>query len=202
MTEPLNQHAAETLAELSVDPVGEITSEHMHKDEETGAYMYDDNAALKLVIDDAAIADNYANINQWASLWTQSDIILQSPAGASAFDGGNVAQANVPKFTLSNHLSSIVPKVVEGLFYEDPPFLLRPRPGTKQEVTRAKTALFSAQLWDMKFKTQIQRGIAQMALLGTTIFKWGYLEYPHKVKKYRRKANQLNLNDGCSNTAD
>lgn len=186
MTEPLNQHASETLARLSVDPVGEITSKNMHKDPDTGAYMYDDKAAIKLVIDDASEADNYANIQQWASQWSQSDVILQSPMSVSAFDGGNVAQANVPKFTLSNHLNSIVPKVMEGLFYEDPPFLLRPRPGTKQDVVRAKTALFSAQLWDMKFEEEFERGLEQMALLGTTVFKWGYLEHEVKVKKYRR----------------
>ena len=194
MTEALNQHAAETLERRAVDPVGNITSENVSKDPDTGTYMYDDSSALKLVIDDAARADNYANINQWSSAWTESDIILQSPRQASAFDGGNVAQANVPKFTLSNHLSSIVPKIMEGLFYEDPPFLLRPRPGTKQEVTRAKTALFSAQLWDMKFRIQLERGADQMALLGTTIFKWGYLEHDSSVKKYRRKMAQATLN--------
>src|SRR5258708_8284647 len=132
MTEPLNEHAAKTLDKIQVEPVAEITSDEMHKDSDTGAYIYSDEAALKLVLDDASLADNYANINQWASLWTQSDIILQSPQGASAFDG--VFMASVPKFTLSNHLSSIVPKIMEGLFYEDPPFLLRPRPGTKQEI--------------------------------------------------------------------
>lgn len=194
MTEPLNQHAAEALESRAVDPVGEITSEHMHKDSDTGAYLYDDEAALKLVIDDAARADNYANINQWSSAWTESDIILQSPRQSSAFDGGNVSQANVPKFTLSNHISSIVPKVIEGLFYEDPPFLLRPRPGTSPDVTRAKTALFSAQLWDMRFRTQVQRGAEQMALLGTTIFKWGYLEHDQNTKKVRRKTSQAILN--------
>src|ERR1700676_1109164 len=110
--EPLNNQAAQTLAELSVDPVGQITSKDMHEDPDTGAYMYDDKAALKLVLDDASAADNYANVNQWASSWTQSDVILQSPISASAFDGGNIAQANVPKFTLSNHLSAIVPKVM------------------------------------------------------------------------------------------
>jgi len=166
MSEPLSQNAAETLQKLAVDPVGEITAAHMYRDKDTDVWMYQDAAALKLVIDDATRADSYLNVNQWAANWTQSDIILQSPTGASAFDGGGAALANVPKFTVSNHLSSIVPKVVEGLFYEDPPFLLRPRPGTKQEVVRAKTALFSAQLWDMKFKTQMQRTIHQMALLG------------------------------------
>lgn len=193
MSEPLNQHAVEALERRAIDPAGNITSENMHKDSDTGVYLYDGRAAVKLVIDDAARADTFANINQWASWWTESFIIYQSPRNASAFDGGNVSQANVPKFTVSNHISSIVPKIMEGLFYEDPPFLLRPRPGTAQKVTRAKTALFSAQLWDMKFRTQVQRGAEQMALLGTTIFKWGYLEKPQKLKKYRRKSGQAIL---------
>lgn len=193
MTEPLNERAAAMLAELDVTPVGEITSAEMHKDPETGTYMYSDEAALKLVLDDASMADNYANINQWASLWAQSDIILQSPTqSGTGFD--NVFASSVPKFTLSNHISSIVPKVLEGLFYEDPPFLLRPRPGTKPEVVRAKTALFSAQLWDMKFEDEIERGLDQMALFGTCIFKWGYLEHDTKIKKYRRAAAQATLN--------
>jgi hypothetical protein len=192
MAEALNQHAAATLDKLNVEPVGEITSAELHKDLDTGTYLYSDEAALKLVLDDASMADNYANINQWAATWTQSDIIFQSPQNAAAFDG--VFMASVPKFTLSNHINSITPKILEGLFYEDPPFLLRPRPGTKQEVTRAKTALFSAQLWDMKFKTEIERGLDQMALFGTCIFKWGYLERDQKLKKYRRAAPKATLN--------
>ena len=194
MTEPLNEHAADTLESRAVEAVGDITSKDMHKDSETGVYMFDDGAALKLVIDDTSLADNFINVNQWASGWIDAGVIYQSPRQAGAFDGANVAQANVPKFTVSNHISSIVPKIVEGLFYEDPPFLLRPRPGTKQEVTRAKTALFSAQLWDMKFKSQVERGANQMALYGTTIFKWGYLEKKDYVKKYRRYQNPVNLN--------
>lgn len=196
MTEPLSQQAMEEINRLAIEPAGEITEKDLKRDPETGTLMYDDAAALKLVIDDSEAADNYLNINQWSSGWTQSDLIFQSPSQASAFEGGNVAQANVPKFTLSNHLSSIVPKIMEGLFYEDPPFLLRPRPGTKQDVTRAKTALFSAQLWDMRFEEECERGLEQMALLGTCVFKWGYLEYEKRVKKARRKVERARLTTG------
>jgi hypothetical protein len=194
MSEAMTNGAAEELQRRTVEPVGEIMSENMKKDPGTGAYMFDDAAALALVINNASLADNYASINQWSSSWTNSDIILQSPQQASAFDGGNVAQANVPKFTLSNHLSTITPKVMEGLFYEDPPFLLRPRPGTSQEIVQAKTALFSAELYDMKFEEEIEYGLDHMALFGTVIFKWGYLEYTDKVKKVRRKAQQAQIN--------
>ncbi|HZS43451.1 MAG TPA: hypothetical protein VFA52_04670 [Candidatus Paceibacterota bacterium] len=197
MTEPLNEHAHNVLEQRVITPVADITSAEIHKDKETGTYQFSDRAALKLVLDDASLADNYANINQWASQWAQSLILLQSPQSAAAFDG--VFMSSVPKFTLSNHISSIVPKIMEGLFYEDPPFLLRPRPGTKQELVRAKTALFSAQLWDMKFEEEVEAGLEQMALFGTCIFKWGYLERDDTVKKYRRKSEKVPLTSGLLN---
>jgi hypothetical protein len=94
---------------------------------------------------------------------------------------------------VSNHISSIVPKLMGGIFYEDPPFLLRPRPGTSQEIVRAKTALFSYQLWDMKFEEEAERGLDQMALLGTMIMKWGYTQYTKKVRKFKRVAQPESL---------
>lgn len=176
---------------LYVEPASEITEDNVSLDKETGTWEFDDRAAVKLVIDDASTADNYLNINQWAAGWTLADSLYQSPASSSAFEGGNLGQANVPKFIVSNHISSIVPKVMSGIFYEDPPFLLRPLPGTSQEIVRAKTALFSAQLGQMKFEEEAERALDQMALLGTCVMKWGYLEFTKKQKKYRRKSAQI-----------
>ena len=177
-------------ADLYLEPAAEITEDNVHEDPNTNTMSFEDAAALKLVLDDTQTADNYMNINQWASNWTLADTLYQSPAAYTAFDGSNVAQANVPKFLLSNHISSIVPKLMGGIFYEDPPFLLRPRPGTKQELVRVKTALFSAQLWDMKFEEEAERALDQMALFGTCVMKWGYLEYKTTVKRYERKNKQ------------
>jgi hypothetical protein len=177
--------------ELFVTPASEFNKENVTLDKETGTWEFEDRAAVKLVVDDTSFASNYLNINQWAAGWTLADTVYQSPAMASAFEGGNVGQASVPKFMVSNHISSIVPKLMGGIFYEDPPFLLRPLPGTTQDVIRAKTALFSAQLSEMKFEDETERALNQMALLGTCIMKWGYLENTKKIKKYRRKAAQI-----------
>jgi hypothetical protein len=181
----------EKINALYVEPASEINADNIVRDEETGTWEFEDRAAVKLVLDDTHTADNYLNINQWAAGWTLADTLYQSPASASAFDGGNVGQANVPKFIVSNHISSIVPKLMGGIFYEDPPFLLRPLPGTSQEIVRAKTALFSCQLGEMKFEEEAERALDQMALLGTCVMKWGYLEFKKKQKKYRRKAPQI-----------
>ena len=186
MVENLKQREGD----LYLTPAAKIDDTNAHLDPETNTISFEDEAALRLVLQDTQTADNYININQWASGWTLCDTLYQSPQAATAFDGSNVAQANVPKFLLSNHISSIVPKLMGGIFYEDPPFLLRPRPGTKQEITRAKTALFSAQLWDMHFEEESEKALDQMALFGTCIMKWGYLEYTKKEKRYKRKAEQ------------
>jgi hypothetical protein len=181
----------EKINALYVEPASEITQDNISLDKETGTWEFDDRAATKLVLDDTSTADNYININQWAAGWTQADTLYQSPASSSAFDGGNIGQASVPKFMISNHISSIVPKLMGGIFYEDPPFVLRPLPGTSQQIVRAKTALFSAQLGEMKFEEESERALDQMALLGTCVMKWGYLEHTRKEKRYRRKAAQI-----------
>lgn len=181
----------ENMNALYVEPAAEINEDNVSLDKETGTWQFEDRAAVKLVMDDAATADNYLNINQWAAGWTLADTLYQSPAASSAFDGGNIGAANVPKFIVSNHISSIVPKLMGGIFYEDPPFTLRPLPGTSQEIVRAKTALFSCQLGEMKFEEESERALDQMALLGTCVMKWGYLEFKKKLKKYRRKAPKI-----------
>jgi hypothetical protein len=198
------EQATKDLEKRYVEPTAEITAKEMSKDPETDLTIFTDRAATQLVIDDANTAENYINVLQWASGWTLADTLYQSPAMTSAFDGGNVAQANVPKFLVSNHISSIVPKLMGGIFYEDPPFLLRPRPGTTQEIVRAKTALFSFQLWDMKFEEEAERTLDQMALLGTGIMKWGYTEHKKKIKKHRRKAQprEMKRPDGTIHYVD
>jgi hypothetical protein len=177
----------EKVRALYVEPSEEVTIEDAHIDPETQLMMYRDKAAVKMVLDDAQQADTFQNINQWAAGWAMADIVYQSPSNASAFDGGQPATANVSKYTVSNHLSAIVPKIMEGIFYEDPCFMLRPRPNVSQEVVRTKTAVFSFQLDDMKFEEECEALLDQMGLLGTCIAKWGWEHRTEKRLTYKRK---------------
>src|SRR5260370_32746319 len=117
-----DQRIAQATHELYVQPAAEITKEDEYVDSKTETIQFKDSGAVKLVLDDTATADNYINIQQWANGWTMADLLYQSPATQSAFDGGNVGQASVPKYMVSNHCSSIVPKIMGSIFFEDPPF--------------------------------------------------------------------------------
>ena len=154
--------------------------------------IWDDASALRILQDDETRADSFMNLNQWAAGWAQSVILYQSPMQQSAFKNGTL-RASVPSYTLSDHLSAIVPKVVGGLFYEDPPFLLRPEPSISQETITAKTALFSVQLRDMHFREECEEAMFQMAHLGTCIMKYGWKTKTCKEKKYVPVASKIQV---------
>lgn len=185
------------IAALETVPAPEITTENMYIDSDTGTVQFNDQAAIKLVLNDTDAADNFVNINQWASGWTMSDLLYQSPMSMNdAGAGQDVANSAVPKFMVSNHISSIVPKIMGGIFYEDPCFLLRPSAGTDLKLIEAKTAVFTFQLKAMNFEEEVERGLEQMALLGTAVWKWGYTEYDKTEKKYKRYAEKATVPDG------
>lgn len=169
---------------------------------ETGAHLYDNETALKIVVDDVERDDNYMVINQWPAGWLQAVTLLQSPQDASSFQGGLENAPSVPSFTLSNHLSSILPKMHSGLFYENPPFLLRPRPNTDPNLVQAKRDLYTYQLDDMEFETECERLEFQFLHMGTCIAKWGWEDHTIEETEYVRKAAPKTLGSQTIHTAE
>jgi hypothetical protein len=107
-------------------------------------------------------------------MWRDADLLFQSPRPMTVYENTYVLEPNVQRFTVAKVCNAVVPQLYKGLFYDDPPMLIRPRPGTSQKVVDAKTALYSYILDECKFKNHTKWGLEQMAHLGTAIFKWGY----------------------------
>lgn len=150
-------------------------------------YGFSDEAAVEICMADMDAWFAFLNETQWAARWIDSDTLVQSPQAMSPWGQGIGTKACVPNFLLSNALDVVVPKIVGGMTYEDPPFLLRPRPGTSDEIIRAKTAVFSYQLEDMQFTETIEAGIYDMGLRGTAIFKWGWHEEKKNFRRFKRR---------------
>src|SRR5271170_4508400 len=131
-------------------------------------------ADLTLVTGSASKAEQFIVDKQWNLLWRDADMLFQSPRPMTVYENTYVLEPNVQRFTVAKVCNAVVPQLYKGLFYADPPMLLRPRPGTSQKVIDAKTALFSFILDDCRFKNHVKWGLETMALFGTAIFKWGY----------------------------
>lgn len=176
---------------IDKNPAPEITEQNTRLDPETNTYQFSDEAMIKLILDDTESGDAWMNQAQWAGQWTASDMLYQSPS--SSFDG--IAGMSVPKFTVSNTCSAVVPKVMGALFYDpDAPFQLRQRPKANQDVVMGKKALFSYQLDDMDFEEEVEAGWEQNSLLGTQIYKWGWTSYKKVTMTYKAKSNRVAVN--------
>jgi hypothetical protein len=172
-----------------VVPVAEITRDGYTIDKKTGKYTYDDSTAAAIALRDYATCDAYIAQNNWALYWTDADKLYQSPQSMSPWGQGIGTRACVPNFLISNSMDAVCPKIIGGLLGEDPPFLLRPRPGTDDETIRAKTAIFTYQLEDGNFAEQVEYGVYDCALRGTMIYKWGWHEEKTFERRFKRKAD-------------
>ena len=152
------------------------------------------NADLALVLGSAQKAEAFITDKQWNLLWRDADLLYQSPRPMSVYENTYVLEPNVQRFTVAKVCNAVVPQLTKGLFYADPPMILRPRPGTSQDTTDAKTVLFSVLLNECKFKRETKWGLEQMACLGTGIWKWG-IDYKTIITQ-KRKATAPRLEAG------
>ena len=129
---------------------------------------------LALVTQSAQTARDFLQNKQWNLLWRDADLLFQAPRPMTVYENTYVLEPNVQRFTVAKICNSVVPQLYKGLFYDDPPMMLRPRPGNHQNITDAKTALYSYILDESNFKTETKWGLETMAHLGTGIWKWGY----------------------------
>lgn len=139
--------------------------------------QYTDDAAVQLTIQDMQLGATYLDQKQWNLFWRESDVLYQSPRTNQLFEGSTVARANISRFTVAQHVNSLTPTIKNGIFYENPPFLLRPRPAMKQSTARAKSALFSTLMDDANFEDESELLIEDQTLFGTCIAKAGFDKY-------------------------
>ena len=142
------------------------------------------SAEVALVLGAASKAENFIQAKQYSLLWRDADLLFQSPRPMTVYENTYILEPNVQRFTVAKVVNAIVPQLYKGLFYTDPPMVLRPRPGTSQNTIDAKTSLFSALLDDCDFKMETKIGLEQMATFGTGIWKWG-IKYKHVYTKKR-----------------
>lgn len=152
------------------------------------------NAELSLVVGCASTTEEFITNRQWALLWRDADILFSAPRPMSTFENTYILEPNVQRFTVAKVCNAVVPQLYKGLFYSDPPMLIRPRPGTDQEAVDAKTALFSYLLDACSFKTETKWGLENMALFGTAIWKIG-IRYEEVITQ-RRLATTTSLQTG------
>lgn len=152
-----------------------------------------DEAAIKLVLQDALTAESYEASKSWVANWPTASTLYQSPYSARYWEGTQTERANVPFFTVASAVNSLTPQIMNGLFYENPPFMIQERPGTKAQEARAVGAIEGYQLDQIGFREELRLGVMNALLYGTAIFKWGWESFTKTRVVYKRKDPALNI---------
>jgi hypothetical protein len=149
--------------------------------------VWAEDPALKLVIQDAIRAENFASSKSWVMQWPSATTLYQSPYTAQYWEGTQSERANVPFFTVATAVNSLVPQIINGLFYDSPPFMVQKRPKTTALAAAAVGAVLEYQLDDIGFREELRLGCVNAVLFGTGIWKWGWETFTRDRKIYVRK---------------
>lgn len=155
--------------------------------------LLSDDAALALVNADQERAEAWIAAQEWKTRWHEAEILYQSPQMASAWEGTSVTRASVPNFLIAQHVNSILPQFLNGLFFDDPPFLSRPRPGTTQASVDAMRILIGTMMTRTEFPRECERFLYSQLVFGTGIAKYGWCTKTKTVKRYERKGEPLEV---------
>jgi hypothetical protein len=154
---------------------------------------FSDDPALRLVVLDCEKAESYATSKSWVMNWNGASTLYQSPEAPRFWPGTQVPAASVPFFTVATAVNSLVPQIISGLFYDDPPFIVQQRPGTTSQTARAIGDVLGYQMEDINFREEIRLGVMNTCLYGTGIWKWGWEKYTKERKLYKRKNPTVTL---------
>jgi len=136
-----------------------------------------DDAALKIVVRDAAFTRSWLESRYFNLRWIEIDLLYQSPPLLQVWEGTSMPKANIAKFTVATHLNAINSKLIGGMFYEEPSFILQQRSSISANCARAITEVESYQITEMNFKQEVKYGFFSCLLNGTGIWKWGWKDY-------------------------
>jgi hypothetical protein len=177
----------------AISTTGEIQQSEVRQQGPTLAPQYLKPAVAKLVVGDMERARAFQQEKQWALHWNEADALYQSPRGKTNFENSVVSRANVSRFTVATHVNTLAPMIEQGLFYENPPFLTRPRPGQSQQTAFAKMALYGALLDEIEFQDECVLAIENGVNSGTAICKGGWVTETKKVKTQVRKSAPITV---------
>lgn len=150
----------------------------------------DNETALAIMLGDMRTDEAYVSEKMWALRWREIDALYQSPRPISMWEGTTTQEANVQSFLVAKHTNSIVPAVMNGIFFQSPFFLLKSTPGITEEIVRQKTVLFSVLFREMEFEEACWDGWFYTVLFGTAIYKWGTKVYPKLRPVYTRRGKK------------
>ena len=156
-------------------------------------FVFAEDPALRLVVRDLERAENAELSKLWVTGFEQASIIYQSPTSQRYWQGTMSEAASVPFYTVATAANALIPQIINGLFYENPPFMIEERPGTTAQAARAVGDIIGYQMEDINFREELRLGSLNAVLYGTEIWQWGWESFTRKRFDYELATPDVEL---------
>lgn len=133
-----------------------------------------DKAALKIVIQDAALAERYLGTKTLPQEWDRIDDLFRAWIAPRNWPNTTIPRASMGMPLIMEVTETLVPQVHMAFFSDPQPFLLEAKGRTKPAAARATETLLCWAAKEAQFKEEMRRTIKSSILYGIGVGKWGW----------------------------
>lgn len=148
-----------------------------------------DAAALKLVVGDVILAEQYINSKRQPQAWENADNLYRAVVKTQPWPGTDVNRANLSMPVILEAVEKLLPTVYLAFFSDRQPFLIEPLGRTTPEVARADAKLLMWAVKESGFKEEIRKCLKSWLLYGFCVAKWGWKTVTKTRNKYKREGD-------------
>jgi hypothetical protein len=157
--------------------------------EEITPEQLSDETALKLVVQDAQMAERYVNSKALPNEWNNIDDLYRAWVPTETWPGTNVPRASLSMPLILEAIENMLSQVHMAFFSDAKPFAMDPAGKTKPEAARAFGKVL---LWSLKMsgaREEFRKVLKSAFLYGQCVGKWGWQISTHQKATYKKDAD-------------
>jgi len=171
----------ETNALSTMDP-GPLT-ERQSMQVTTPEQEWSDSFALRVAVADFSLAENYRTQNHdWR--WQNADALYLGYVTQKYWEGTKIPRANIPVFVAYEQIESIIPRVMQALFSDNPWFEANALGRTSASAARKSRDVILAQMVQCRIRKVIELGIRSGMTYGNGVWEASWFYSKQTVKKF------------------
>jgi hypothetical protein len=144
----------------------------------------DDLTALKIFLQDRAQAETWIQTQGHLMQWQMEERLYLFKVPVRTWDGTNIPRSHLGMPLVYEHVESVLPQLMTGLFADDPPFMSKPKPATPMDAARANDELLGWEIQEADVREQFRLGLKSTLIHGAGIWKLGWETYEDTRRQY------------------
>lgn len=145
-----------------------------------------DEAALKLVTQDAILAERFIQSKNLIAEWNGADDLFRCYVQTEKWPNSDKLKSALPMPVIMEAIRAVLPQCYMAFFSDPTPFLLEAKGKTSPLAAKAMGHLVCWAMEETNFRAECRKLLKSGLLYGQLVAKYGWEPSVHKERKYER----------------